>query len=73
MLIERARVVNFEEASHPDATTERILGPFRPVCKPFCPFRAHVSHGSRMMRVPPATQTAHAHQVVGGVASEFGQ
>ncbi|MFY9511701.1 MAG: ATP-binding protein, partial [Rubrivivax sp.] len=37
MLIERARVEDFEEASRPDAPTERIRGPFRPVCRPFCP------------------------------------
>ncbi len=70
MLIERARVVDFEEASRPDAPTKRMRGPFRPVCRPFCPFRAHVSHGSRMMRVPPAADAAHAHQVVGGKAQQ---
>ncbi len=70
MLIERARVVDFEETDRPNWPAQRLERPFRPVCRPFCPFRAHVSHGSRMMRVPPAAQTAHAHQVVGGKAQQ---
>ena len=70
MLIERARVVDFEETDRPNWPAQRLERPFRPVCRPFCPFRAHVSHGSRMMRVPPTAQTAHAHQVVGGKAQQ---
>lgn len=67
---ERIRVVDFEEKGHSDAFAQRLRGSCRPIFKPFGSFQAHASQDSRLMRIPPATQATHAHQVIGGKAQQ---
>ena len=70
VLIERIRGMDFKEAGRPDASAQRLRRSFRPDFRASRPFRAHVSHGSCMMRAPPAAQATHAYQVEGGKAQQ---
>jgi hypothetical protein len=70
MLIERARVVDFEERVAQTRLRSDCEGHFGLFAGRFARFGRTYPMGSRMMRVPPAADAAHAHQVVGGKAQQ---
>jgi len=52
--IESVMVIDFEEASRFEDLVQRVRRPFRPVFKPFCPFRANLSDDLRMVSITTA-------------------